>query len=137
MIRRLWPWLAAVAVVDEHGPASGGLAGCDVAPAVADHPAFRKHDAVFLRRLDQQSRLGLPARAIIGLGVPADPYVVDPERIPHLRMHRADKRWRSTRLIRRDDHEIACSPESLDRIAHARQDDEIFELRWPDRTAVA
>src|SRR5690348_15846859 len=58
-----------VAAIDPQGTAAGGLAGLDIAPAVADQEADGRIHAVAGGAFDDPARLGLPAGAVIAVVV--------------------------------------------------------------------
>src|SRR5450432_2075517 len=81
-IRRTIGLAFLVLAVDQHGAATGGGAGLDIAPAVANQETPAEVDSVPSGGFQQQAGLGLPAGAGIGIVVPADQKTVYGQRGP-------------------------------------------------------
>src|SRR5580700_4936942 len=78
--RRLRRLSLAVAVIDQNGLATRGVAGIDVAPAISHEVAPREINIVLALGLQQESGLGLAASAMVRIIMIADEDGVDRQR---------------------------------------------------------
>src|SRR5580658_1200543 len=131
MVRFIGPVLL-IAIVNEDSQTTGGPAGADVVPAVADDVASWQVDGMLIRRSENHAGFRLAACAMIRVGVEADLDVIDRKFGPNQFVHRLGSRPRRAtggdiRLIRTDDDEIARLFESAHRIFDAGQETELLE----------
>src|SRR5579863_6098205 len=131
VVRFIGPVLL-IAIVNEDSQTTGGPAGADVAPAVADDVASRQVDGILFRRSENHAGFRLAASAMIRIGVKADLDVIDGKFGPNQFVHRLDGRPRraaggDVRLIGADDDEITRLFEPAHRILDAGQETELRE----------
>ena len=78
--RRLRRLSLPVVVIDQNCFATRGVAGIDVAPAISHEETSREIDVVLALGLEQKSRPGLAASAIIRIIMVTDEDIVDRQR---------------------------------------------------------
>lgn len=82
-----WPSFS-ISVVDPDGPAACHMPRVDIPPAVADHEASLQIDAMPFRRLEDQSRPRLPARAPVAVVVIAHEAIIQGEAVTYKMVQR-------------------------------------------------
>jgi hypothetical protein len=118
------------------------MPGRDVSPAITDKPAPVMCNGVIGGGLQKHARLGLPARASVGVDMRADPDIVDLDTTAKLVVHGSESGGRraSGRDIRlvgdNHDHE-ACALELAHRFGNTRKNLEILQTPRRDKPPVA
>src|SRR5262245_6100138 len=121
---RLTPLTATVLSLDQDTHTTSSPTGLDIAPPVPHHDTTRQSDAPALGSLQQKSRLGLAALALVGIVVVTGKHLLNRQHALYPRVDSFNalmtlEATRHIRLIGHHSKQIARGPEHLARFADA------------------